>query len=50
MRFSVPRSSGALVSLERGSMQLIVAPESGARFVSCRAEGRDILRPAFNRV
>ena len=46
MRFSVPRSSGALVSLERGSMQLIVAPELGARLVSCKAEGRDILRPA----
>ncbi|MGE3830379.1 MAG: hypothetical protein AB7F76_05225 [Parvibaculaceae bacterium] len=44
--FSVPRASGPLVTLTRGALQFIVAPEAGARFVSFTADGRDILRTA----
>ena len=45
-RFAVPRASGPLITLVRGDLEFAVAPEAGARFVSFKAQGRDILRPA----
>ena len=50
MRFSVPRYEWALVSLERGSMQLIVAPELGARLVSCKSRDATSCARLRNRV
>jgi len=45
MRFNLP-ALGRLVTLRSGSAELVVAPECGARIVSFRVDGRDVLRPA----
>jgi aldose 1-epimerase len=44
-RFLQPTETGPLVTLEYGSYTLTVAPGFGARMVSFRHAGRDILRP-----
>jgi aldose 1-epimerase len=44
--FRQPTSAGALATLRNGAVELIVAPECGARIVSLRFAGRDIVRPA----
>ena len=44
-RFLQPTETGPLVTLEHGSYTLTVAPGFGARMVSFRHAGRDILRP-----
>ena len=45
MRFDLP-ATGALATIRNGGAELIFAPGCGARFVSFRVEGRDVLRPA----
>jgi aldose 1-epimerase len=45
-RFNIPRSAGSLVTLASGGMSAVLAPECGARIVSFRVGGRDILRAA----
>ncbi|MFO0992460.1 MAG: hypothetical protein U1E67_11065 [Hyphomicrobiales bacterium] len=45
LSFRQPTSTGALVSLEHGAYRLVVAPYFGARIVSFRHRGRDIVRP-----
>src|SRR5580704_13579902 len=44
-RFVQPSETGPLVTLEHGPYALTVAPGFGARSVSFRRAGRDILRP-----
>jgi aldose 1-epimerase len=44
-RFLQPAKTGPLVSLEHGPYALTVAPDFGARMVSFRHAGRDVLRP-----
>lgn len=44
-RFRQPSETGPLVSLEHGPYALTVAPGFGARMVSFRCRGRDVLRP-----
>lgn len=45
-RFRVPASAGRLVTLVRGEHEFVVAPDCGARIVSFKAGGVDVLRPA----
>ena len=45
MRFNLP-PTGRLVTIREGGSELVVAPECGARLVSFRVDGRDVLRPA----
>lgn len=45
MLFELP-AVGKLATLSDGGTELAVAPECGARIVSFRVDGRDILRPA----
>ena len=45
MRFNLP-PTGKLVTIRAGGTELVVAPECGARLVSFRVDGRDVLRPA----
>ena len=44
-RFRQPSETGPLVTLEHGPYALTVAPGFGARMVSFRHAGRDLLRP-----
>lgn len=44
-RFRQPKETGPLVTLEHGPYALTVAPGFGARLVSFRHAGRDLLRP-----
>jgi aldose 1-epimerase len=44
-RFLQPSETGPLVALEHGRYALTVAPGFGARIVSFRCAGRDVLRP-----
>jgi aldose 1-epimerase len=44
-RFLQPSATGPLVTLDHGPYSLTVAPAFGARMVSFRHAGRDILRP-----
>lgn len=44
-RFRQPTETGALVTLQRDADELTVAPGFGARIVSFRQAGRDVLRP-----
>jgi aldose 1-epimerase len=44
-RFLQPSETGPLVTLEHGPYALTVAPAFGARMVSFRHAGRDVLRP-----
>ncbi|HVM84301.1 MAG TPA: aldose 1-epimerase [Candidatus Binatia bacterium] len=43
--FSQPTEAGPLVTLNHGPYALVVAPQFGARMVSFRHDGRDVLRP-----
>lgn len=43
--FPVPQASGPLIAIQKAGLELVVAPECGARIVSFRAGGRDVLRP-----
>jgi aldose 1-epimerase len=45
MRFALP-PTGELATLRSGGAELVFAPECGARLVSFRVDGRDVLRPA----
>ena len=45
-RYRQPTETGPLVALEKGPYALTVAPGFGARMVSFRYAGRDVLRPA----
>ncbi|HZT18298.1 MAG TPA: hypothetical protein VFA23_02785 [Dongiaceae bacterium] len=49
-RFLQPSRTGPLVHLEHGAYALTVAPEFGARMVSFRHAGRDVLRPTSEAV
>lgn len=44
-RFRQPETTGPLVTLTHGPFELVAAPGFGARIVSFRKSGRDILRP-----
>src|ERR1700741_1004711 len=45
MPFELP-AVGELATLSDGGTELVLAPECGARIVSFRIDGRDVLRPA----
>jgi aldose 1-epimerase len=45
-RFNIPRSAGSLVSLASGDLELVIAPQCGARIVSFRIGDRDMVRAA----
>src|SRR5262245_7958214 len=44
-RYRQPTETGPLVALEQGPYALTIAPGFGARMVSFRHAGRDVLRP-----
>jgi len=48
--FSQPTETGPLVTLNHGPYALVVAPQFGARMVSFRHDGRDVLRPTPDEV
>lgn len=44
--FRLPARAGELLTLKRGAYELVLAPECGARIITFRSDGRDVLRPA----